>query len=246
MQTKRTHFPEEFIDLLNENGRQCVQSSKESSFQRADAVLAHESVICPELARDLIALLDEHIYPVLRQSGSKYVIPIPESYGEYYEQNSAPFSCRLKAGNADFMEDKELFDRAWEIGLIKLIRSSSLLEFIKKATGLRLRFGNGLPLCQFVCYEHRDYVGLHSDWSAPRASRPDFLTFQLNLLNEFVLRHCLIYQQGEYLTGIVEHTGHGIGLMHLPMWHMTTPLEAKAGGEREARRWLVSAAFSLA
>jgi hypothetical protein len=136
--------------------------------------------------------------------------------------------------------------RSWraaeEVGLIAMLRSESFGRFAAALAGRPLRRKWGM---QVLCYAHGDYTGPHNDHhpEEPEA-RDGYVDVHLTGAVE---HQWLVYARDGHFSEIrgVNTVG-GVTAYRLPFWHYTTPLQARPGGEAEARRWVLLGTFLFA
>jgi hypothetical protein len=137
------------------------------------------------------------------------------------------------------------FTKARKIGLINLLRSSTLREFAEVVSGFPLEDDPGL---QLIRYRRGDYVGPHNDHHPEDSNlRKGYVDLQITLTSANVLRQCLLYECGGYLNKSLEvGLASGVSISLLPFWHQVTPLEIKSGSGDKAHRWLLLVSFEIA
>ena len=237
-------FPGEFADLLNAKGRKWMAEHPAGSRPavRNGFFELIDGIIDPETARSCIRLLDRNVYPVLRN----YVDRIPRGSISGMTRNYSeklPKTMSMKTGilfNRRFRE----YAPAEAIGLVAMLRSESLRQFAEAATGLRLE----PPGPQVILYESGDYVGPHNDHH-PQQDRVKngFVDLHIMFGNDAVEHQWLVYEQDRHLKQIRDvNLKGGVAVYRLPFWHYTTPLAARPGREKQARRWLLLASFTIA
>jgi len=73
-----------------------------------------------------------------------------------------------------------------------------------------------------------------------------FVDLHIMLSNSDVDHHWIVYERASHLTEIQNvAVQSGVAVYRLPFWHYTTPLAAKPGRERQARRWLLLASYDI-
>ncbi|MFP8780121.1 hypothetical protein [Hydrogenophaga sp. RWCD_12] len=133
---------------------------------------------------------------------------------------------------------------ASKIGLLQMLRSESLAQFAERITGLSLDRRRGI---QLILYQPGDYSGPHNDHHPENAHAKDgFIDLHISLCNEGVQDQFLVCEENGHLAGVYPAASDGsVAVYRLPFWHYTTPLRAKPGAEKDARRWLLLATFDL-
>src|SRR5205814_5741637 len=115
--------------------------------------------------------------------------------------------------------------------------SSSLRRLAERVTRSRLS-SNGR---QVICYQSGDYSGPHNDHHPEEeATRHGFVDLHIMFANDAVAQQLLVYEERGFLSSAHDVTRQpAIAIYRLPFWHYTTPLAARPGQERRARRWLL-------
>jgi len=237
-------FPVEFAELLTPKGRKFMSAHPPGSRPAARNGFFEliDGVIEPDAARSCIRLLDRNVYPVLQH----YVDRIPRgsisnmtrNYSEKLPKTMSMKTCVL------FNRRFRAYGPAEEIGLVTMLRSESLREFAQASTGLRLERASP----QVILYETGDYVGPHNDHH-PQQDRlkKGFVDVHIMFGNDSVEHQWLVYEHDRHLKQIRDINLKGaVAVYRLPFWHYTTPLVARAGREKRARRWLLLASFIIA
>lgn len=131
---------------------------------------------------------------------------------------------------------------AAEIGLTAMLRSESFHALAQALGGYELRRPRGT---QVLCYEANDYAGPHNDHHPEEpAARGGYLDLHLTFCNDAVEHQWIVYEHQGHLSQVRSiATLGGLSCYRLPLWHYTTPLAAKAGRFREARRWVLLGTF---
>lgn len=239
-------FPPEFADLLSLRGQRILdgKSSKERGlFTRPNCYFANFSnLIRRESADACMRLLDEHLYDSLSIEQSK--IP-PETITEMEENYTETLPKTIRIKTAFFRKrNARSYRAAEEIGLLRMMRSESFSLFAETLTGLKLDREVGV---QVSCYEPGDYAGPHNDHHPEDELFKDgFVDFHVMFRSDAVAHHYLVYEEKGHLSKIVDiNVQGGVSVYRLPFWHYTTPLAAKPGREKEARRWLLLGTFQI-
>jgi len=197
-------------------------------------------VIERNAATECVKLLDHRMYPHLRTISSK--IPTDSISGMTYDYGEL-LSKTLHVKSAFFQRrTAHSYEAAEELGLLQMMRSSSLLAFLENITGLNL---SSHIHCQVLCYEPGHYVGPHNDHYPEMAERRDgYVDLHLMFSNPAVRHQWLIYEDRGHFSKIQNvATPFGIAVYKLPFWHYTTPLVPRTGLENIARRWVLLSTF---
>lgn len=236
-------FPAEFSALLNANGKRLAGGlpAGRRKPERGPQFMLYDGVMERATAQACSRLLDRHIYSHLRS----LVDPIPrdsitgmkENYGEMLPKTVCLKTCFL------FSRRFEAFAPADDIGLVTMLRSESLHRFAESATGLRLE----RPAPQVICYSTGDYSGPHNDHHPENERVKDgYVDLHIMFGNDAVAHQWLVYEQNRHFQAIRDiNLQGGIAVYRLPFWHYTTPLAAKPGREKAARRWLLLVSFEI-
>lgn len=239
-------FPPEFADLLSPHGLRILtrKSSAECElFTRSGLYFANFSdLIRRECASACMRLLDEHLFDSLSIEQSR--IP-PESITEMEENYSEMLPKTIRIKTAFFRKrSARSYRAAEEIGLLRMMRSESFSLFAETLTGLKLDRELGV---QVSCYEHGDYAGPHNDHHPEDESyKNGFIDFHVMFTNDAVAHQYLVYEEKGHFSKIVSiNVQGGVSVYRLPFWHYTTPLAAKPGREKEARRWLLLGTYRI-
>lgn len=235
-------FPSEFSDILKDHiwsGRRTVTPIAGSKDRLRWFPTALRSVYA---ARSL-ELLEHHMSPFLRPVSSPIsphtITGMKENFAEALPKTMRNSSISLNSSRSF------AFTEARKIGLIDLLRSSSLREFASVVSGFPLEDDPGL---QLIRYRRGDYVGPHNDHHPEDSNLSQgYVDLQITLTNTDVLRQCFLYECDGYLNKSVEVSlASGVSISLLPFWHQVTPLEVKAGSEDKAHRWLLLVSFEIA
>jgi hypothetical protein len=240
-------FPDEFEDMLTAAGRRVLAGRSALCGALADPrrrFLAETGLVDRRQVRAAMRLLDRALYDSLQPLDQ----PIPpetiwnmtRNYGE-----RLPKTARLKTAYLEHRREPA-YRRAEEIGLAAMLRSPSFGAFAAALAGRPLRRRWGI---QVLCYGPGDYAGPHNDHhpEEPEARR-GYIDVHLTLGGPGVERQWLVYAVGGHFSHIVNvATAGGVTAYRLPLWHYTTPLEARPGAaDWAARRWVLLGTFLYA
>ena len=231
-------FPAEFAELLNDTGKRLMEEKPRPPAHR---LLLSDAIIDPATARDCVKLLDRHLYtrlrPMVQRIPPSATWGMKKNYSEKLPKTVSVKTCHLRSRRALGYAEAE------KMGLLAMLHSETLHRFAEAGTGLKLE----CPGAQAICYEHGDYSGPHNDHHPQDAEvRDGFVDLHIMFANDAVAHHWLVYEEKGHLRNIVNINLQGaVSLYRLPFWHYTTPLAAKPGREREARRWLVMVSFNI-
>lgn len=240
-------LPREFADLLTRKGRRILDGRdpvlKGALADPARYFVSITGAIDPDKARAVLRLLDQHLYPHLSPLAAE--IPPGSIWNQtrnYQERLPKTFRARTA-----YLERRG--SRAWRaaeaVGLIAMMRSGTFRAFAEMLAGRALDRAFGQ---QVLCYGPGDYAGPHTDHHPedPRAAA-GYIDLHVSLSNADVAHQYLVYARDGHFTEMVNVGGPGtINVYRLPFWHYTTPLVAKRGRARTARRWLLLGTFLFA
>ena len=201
-----------------------------------------DGIMDPATARSCVRLLDANLYPVLQPFVDKIprgsISGMTRNYSESLPKTMSMKTCIL------FSRRFRAYEPAEAIGLVSMLRSESLRQFAEASTGLPLE--RAAP--QVILYEAGDYVGPHNDHH-PQNDRVKngFVDLHIMFGNDAVEHQWLVYERERHLKEICNvNLKGGVAVYRLPFWHYTTPLAARPGREKQARRWLLLASFTIA
>jgi hypothetical protein len=154
-----------------------------------------------------------------------------------------PKTMRVRTGYVDCRGTKAAAT-AKRIGLLRMMESESFRGFIEIVTGHKLESGWG---CQVLCYQQGDYAGPHNDHHPEEGSlRNGYVDAHVTFVTGAVAHQWLVYENRGHFCEMVDINVDGaISVYKLPFWHYTTPLVAKAGRKRGARRWVLLSSFRI-
>jgi hypothetical protein len=237
-------FPREFSELLTPRGLQILESpDKSAQFQNSDGYFAnYPNLIRRSAATSCMQLLDEHFYDFLRVEQRMIS---PESITGMKENYSDTLNKTMHVKTATLnRRATKAYKAAERIGLLRMMQSESFAAFAEAITGYKLDRELNM---QVSCYEQGDYAGPHNDHHPEYPLIKDgYVDFHVMFANQGVDHHYLVYAENGHFSKIVDINIHGaISVYKLPFWHFTTPLAAKPGQERTARRWLLLGSFVI-
>jgi hypothetical protein len=239
-------IPTEFEDLLSPAGRR-VLSGRDAAICGALSdprrrFIACEGLIKKSAAEALRKALEREMLPLL----SEMAMPIPpETIWEMQKnyEEWLPKTVRVKTA-ALGSKRAGSYTRAKDLGLIDLLSSESFIAFAEAVAGRRLKRKGGQ---QVLCYGPGDYAGPHNDHHPEdKGYEKGYLDMHLSLGSPAVAHQYLVYAKSGHFTEVVPV--HGLGTLtvyRLPFWHLTTPLKAKPGREKDARRWVLLGTFGF-
>jgi hypothetical protein len=239
-------IPREFADLLTPAGRRVLDGrDKALSGALADPrrrFVAAEGLIKKTAAEALRRTLEREMLPLL----SDLSLPIPpETIWEMQKnyEEWLPKTVRAKTATLESKRAKS-FIRAKDIGLVDLLSCESFVAFAEAVAGRALKRKGGQ---QILCYGPGDYAGPHNDHHPEdKGYEKGYLDIHLSLGSPAVAHQYLVYAKSGHFSEIVPV--HGLGTLtvyRLPFWHLTTPLQAKPGREKDARRWVLLGTFGF-
>jgi hypothetical protein len=197
-------------------------------------------LLSPRLAHEALVLLDR----TLRDGLTRMDAPIPAAALEGMTKNYSerlPKVVRVSTVSMASTRSKGA-QRAGEIGLLAMLQSESFHALAQAVSGYRLRSRRGT---QVLCYQANDYTGPHNDHHPEDAdARGGYVDLHLSFCTGAVAHQWLVYEHADHLSQVqsVSVAG-GLACYRLPLWHYTTPLAAKPGKLKDARRWVLLGTF---
>jgi hypothetical protein len=237
-------FPREFEALLTKTGRR-VLAGRHPEFSGVLAkgtsrFFGAEGLLDVKKSQGLAQLLEHALGD--RMAPMEQPIPRSATWGmKHAYKEKLPKTVMVRTAMLD-EEKSPARERAEEIGLIAMLRSKSFHAFAEALSGYPLRRQWGL---QTLCYWPHDYSGPHNDHHPDEPLGCDGYTdLHLTFSTAAVDHQWLVYERAGHLQDIrsVATVG-GVTCYRLPFWHYTTPLVARRGQEREARRWVLLGTF---
>ncbi|MBI3706569.1 MAG: hypothetical protein HY246_02615 [Proteobacteria bacterium] len=240
-------FPAEFADLLTRRGRLILDGrAPEVGGALADprrCFVTIDGAIDRGKAEGCRRLLDRHLWPTL----TTLAAPIPPESITGQTRNYQERLRKTARVRTAMLERRG--SKAWQaaerIGLVAMLGSPTFRQFTEVIAGRTLdrRLGR-----QVLCYRPGDYAGPHTDHHPEDArAAGGYLDVHLTFSSQAVAHHYLVYARDGHFSEMVDvNTAGGVTIYRLPFWHYTTPLVAKAGQARQARRWVVLGTFLYA
>jgi hypothetical protein len=135
--------------------------------------------------------------------------------------------------------DMPEYQRSVECGLVAMLESASFSAFAEALAGEPL---DGLQGGQVLCYRPGDYAGPHADHHPHRPRAKDgYVDVHLTFSTPGVREQLIVYERDGHLTEQRSIAASGtVTAYRLPIWHYTTPLQARRPSDR---RWLVLGTF---
>jgi hypothetical protein len=239
-------IPTEFEDILSPAGRRILAGRDALCGALADPrrrFVAAEGLVRKSAAEALRRTLERAMLPLL----TEMAMPIPpetiwemtRNYEEWLPKTARVLTATLESRRA------QSYARARELGLIDLLSSESFVAFAAAIAGRKLKRKGGQ---QVLCYRPGDYAGPHNDHAPEdKGYEKGYLDIHLSLSSPAVAHQYLVYAKGGHFTEMVPVSGLGtLTVYRLPFWHLTTPLQAKPGREKAARRWVLLGTFAFA
>jgi hypothetical protein len=240
-------IPTEFEDLLSPAGRR-VLAGRDPAICGALAdprrrFIALDGMVKKSAVETLRRVLERDMRPLL----SDLALPIPPETIWEMEKNYEEWLPKTVRVKTAMLENRRAasYRRAKEIGLVDLIASPSFRAFAEAVVGRKLDRKGGQ---QVLCYGTGDYAGPHNDHHPEDAHyAKGYLDMHLSLSSPAVAHQYLIYAKSGHFSEMVPVAGPGtITVYRLPFWHLTTPLVAKPGHEKDARRWVLLGTYGFA
>lgn len=238
-------LPTDFNALLTESAAHNAERARRRRLPLVDCSARHlllDTVIARRKAQDCVAILDEHLFDTLEPID----VGVPRSSISRMTENYTellPKTMRVKTSRFDDPRAPSTI-AAEAIGLLDLLASPGLRHFAEAVTHLRLCDSPG---AQVLLHEVGSYVGPHNDHhpEAPRLRR-GFIDVHIHLPNPGVAHQWLVYERDRHFSSMTNLCSLGsVSINFLPFWHYTTPLVAKSGHEKDARRWLLLASYEI-
>jgi len=129
--------------------------------------------------------------------------------------------------------------RAKEIGLYDMVTSESYRKFAESLAGEPL---DGPTAEQVLCFRPLDYTGPHTDHhpDEPRA-KGGYIDVHVSFCTPGIKQQFIVYEQDGHFAQMAPISASGtVTAYRLPVWHYTTPLQARRA---EDRRWLLLGSF---
>jgi hypothetical protein len=244
---RKSAIPVEFEDLLTHAGRR-VLAGRMPDIRGALAdprrrFVALNGMIATAKAEHLRRVLEREMAGLLTDLDG----PIPPETIWNMKRNYDDWLPKSVRCRTAYLETRRgaAWRRAKELGLIDLLSSESIIAFGEAVLGRKLNPKGGQ---QILRYGPGDYAGPHTD-HMPEIKRAagGYLDFHLSLVGAGVAHQYLVYAKGGHFTEMVPVAQTGcLNLYRLPFWHYTTPLQAKAGQEKNAARWVLLGTFLYA
>ncbi len=240
-------LPKDFADLLSARGRRILEGRDRevpgAIAKAGQPFLALEGALDRDKAAAVWRLLDRSLGPHLVALSQ----PIPPESITGQTRNYEERLRKTARAKTAYLERRG--SKAWKaaerIGLVAMTGSDSYRRFIEIIAGRSLASGFGR---QVLCYGPGDYAGPHTDHHPedPRAAG-GYVDFHLTFAGPGVERQLLVYaRDGHFSEDVDVATTGGISAYRLPFWHYTTPLKARPGRAKTARRWVVLGTFLYA
>ena len=233
-------FPPEFETLLSRTGRKVLAGTHASSgallrerFHGSSGFLEPRVLAgCRKLlAQTFEAMLVEISRP----------LPPPTGSSQSYE-DTLPKVGRMLSVPIHGLERYVMQRVAKEIGLLQMLESDSFRRFSEVLAGAPL---GPLAAAQVLCNRPGDYAGPHTDNhpNEPGAEN-GYVDVHLTFVTPGVREQFIVYQRGGHLSAMAPIAVDGtVTAYRLPLWHYTTPLQARSAADR---RWLVLGSFHFA
>jgi hypothetical protein len=237
------HFPSEFAELLNKDGRALLAGKHPLAGTLATGktrFVAAPNLLDAKKARAVTALLEDTFGRVM----SPMELPIPPTATSKMKvayKELLPKSVSVRTAFIDHARSPAR-KAAVGSGLIAMLRSASFHAFAEALSGYPLRKKWGL---QTLCYWPHDYSGPHNDHHPDEPlGRDGYTDLHLTFCTSGVGQQLLVYERGGHLNQVQDVvTSGGVTCYRLPFWHYTTPLLPRPGQQHSARRWVLLGTF---
>lgn len=234
-------LPADFAALLTPKGRRALSAPGTLTEAAPFAWIA--GAIGSGTAAAMEALLEKtlapHLVPLAEPIAPELISRQTRNYME-----RLPKVARLRTAYLE-RTDSRAWRAAERIGLITMLGSSGLRRLAEAAAGRRL---DARPGFQLLRYGPGDYQGPHTDHHPEdRRARDGYIDIHVSLPSPDVADQFMVFARKGHLSEMVNVAAPGgIAVYRLPFWHLTTPLRAKRGRARDARRWVILGTFLFA
>jgi hypothetical protein len=241
-----TAFPVEFEDILSRQGRRILAGQHPLCGALADPRVRFASaddLIDASRAQRLRTACDRHLYAALeridRPIPPETIWEMTDAYGELL-----PKATRVSTIYFDSARERGV-QIARQAGLDAMLRSESFRAFAAALAGQALADDWGR---QVLCYGPGDHAGPHNDHHPRDArARTGYVDIHLSFAAPAVAHQWLVYARAGHFSEIVPVAGPAVVTAYrLPFWHYVTPLAARPGRARHARRWVLLGTFLYA
>lgn len=234
---------EQLLSGVGKRGLHRLERVRTPPVRPSSPILLVNGWISPARAGNYLAALDQHLARHLAPMSS----PIPRSTITAMRRNyteELPKTVRVLTAEVGRNRRSDAARKARLLGVTDLLASTALRHFGEVATGLRLAECHDM---QVLLYRAGDYSGPHNDHHPETsATRCGYVDVHLSLPNPDVAHQWLVYEDQGHLSRIESVARLGaLSVYLLPFWHYTTPLTAKPGHERSARRWVLIATYLI-
>lgn len=239
-------IPDEFEALLTPRGRRLLAGRDPLAGKLAlprTRLVSDEGLIRPQAAERLRKALERGLAPHLVEMNQ----PIPPDATWAMTENYAELLPKTVRVQTAYLQRRR--EAGWraaeELGLNRLLASESFGAFACALAGRPLQRKWGT---QVLRYRPGDYAGPHNDHhpEEPEAAT-GYLDIHLTLASPDVAHQWLVWAESGHFghIGSIATRG-GITGYRLPFWHLTTPLVARPGREKQAHRWVLLGTFLFA
>lgn len=233
-------FPVEFEALLSRTGRKVLAGTHSAAGALLrEGFFAATGLLEPKLLPGCRKLIARTFEGTLIETSRP--LPPPTASKESNE-DTLPKVGRLLSVPIDGLDRYVVRRLAQEIGLLPMLESQSFRRFSEVLAGVPLK---PLAAAQMLCNRHGDYAGPHTD-NHPNepAMRDGYVDVHFTLTSPGVREQFIVYQRDGHLNAMAPIAIDGlITAYRLPIWHYTTPLQARS---LDDRRWLVLGSFHFA
>jgi hypothetical protein len=233
-------FPAEFEALLSRAGKRLLAGQhpaagalgREGFFAGAGLLEARHLAACTRL---LAATFVPEVLNVVERP-----LPPETSSTKSYE-DSLPKVGRMSSTLFDGPLAYVASRLSRDVGLTRMMESDSFHRFAEVLAGEPLA---RLRALQVLNNAPGDYAGPHTDHHPEDdVGKHGYVDVHLTFCSPGVKEQFIVYQRAQHLSAMAPIGKSGtITAYRLPLWHYTTPLQAR---RPEDRRWLVLGTFNL-
>ncbi len=236
-------LPAQFADLLSPKGRRVLDGkvpALNGILKTGIRLIAVNDLLDSTKSRDLLAALEgnvaEHLTTMEAPIPPETIWGMNENYAELLPKTVRVRTVTMASRNS---RGAKAIAR---LGLGRLLSSDTFGRFAEVISGRTVRKAWG---SQVLVYAAGDYAGPHNDHHPEDARAADGYTdVHLTFCTKGVARQSLVYAPlGHFCEEASVNTLGGVTAYRLPFWHYTTPLVARRGQQRAARRWVLLGTF---
>ncbi len=237
-------FPRDFAEVLTRKGRRVLEGRAPAFCGALVAPERHFLLLDGAIDRAWAARAHAALTRSLLPHMASLAEPIPSESIAGQTRNHQERLRKTARMKTAYLSRRD--SRAWAaaeaLGLIAMMDSASYRGFVEALAGRALarRFGR-----QVLAYGPGDYAGPHTDHHPEdKRARDGYIDVHIALGSPDVAHQYLVYARNGHLSEVVDVNRPGsVAAYRLPFWHYTTPLKAKPGREKAARRFVILGTF---